>query len=216
MTTQRTTGRSVRSLAPAAMPDRPDRPDRPERPGPLARRGRRTRLAVAAGSTLLAGATLLAGCGSDSPASTASASPTSATSPAAPTSTPLSAPNSPAPGGQPTGTASPTATSTPTRSAGGSQAQAPDAELPHDGGDYGGELISAWTAGDRVAIKRLTSAAAAATITAKKAPTGLILTTCEDDLCSWSSESGARLTLTFDAAKLAGGEPHAILAAKVF
>lgn len=193
MTTQRTTGRSARSLARTAAHDM-----------------RRVAIAVA-GAAFAAG--LLAGCGSDTAASTASAT-AGATGPAASTSTPLSAPNSPAPGGQPTGAAS-TSPATPTRSAGGSQANAPDAELPHDGGDYGGELISAWTAGDRVAIKRLTSASAAATITAKKAPTGLILTTCEDTLCSWSSESGARLTLTFDGAKLADGEPHAILAAKV-
>lgn len=178
---------------------------------------------------LLSAAALLTACGSNEPAATATAttatttqSPTTTRSPMTdPTTEPtrssrtqLSEPNSPAPGGRPpqqtaTGGAAPTRTS-----GGGAQAPA-GGELPKDGGDYGDELISAWRAGDSTAVAALTSSSAAAALGRAKPPADLLLVACEDNLCSWSSESGKRLTLTFDAAKLAQGATHAVTSAKV-
>ncbi len=187
---------------------------------PAAAAGLRARRAWCA-ATLL-GVVALAGCGSNDPAPSATASsPTTTAATAATTATDtttataLASPGSAAPTGTLPASATRQATSPATSTRGGSAVKQPDVELPTDAGDYGGELISAWQAGDRVAVEALTSAAAAATITGKKAPTGLILTACEDDMCSWSSESGARLTLTYDQGKLADGAPHAVLAAKV-
>ncbi|MDO5711163.1 MAG: hypothetical protein Q4P32_05415, partial [Micrococcales bacterium] len=55
----------------------------------------------------------------------------------------------------------------------------------------------------------------AARLSSTKAPKGLLLTTCEANLCSWSNEVGARVTLTFDRAKVSARAAHAVTAAKV-
>ncbi|GAB95575.1 hypothetical protein BJY21_001073 [Kineosphaera limosa] len=179
--------------------------------GPDSRRSRR--LAVAAVGALT-GALLLAGCGSNTPDTAATATaPATQTEPATQSpSTPLSAPNSPATGGQSTAQGTP-ATKAPTSAAtatGGARAQ-----LPTDAGEYGGELISAWQAGDTAAMGDLVTAGAMSSLRGATAPDDLLLTACEDNLCSWSNEAGARLTLTYDSDKVAAGAKHAITAARV-
>lgn len=87
--------------------------------------------------------------------------------------------------------------------------------LPRDAGDYGEALIEAWQAGDSARVGTLAAPAAAAALRAAKAPKDLLLTTCEDAMCSWSTEAGERLTLTYDLKKVKAGAAHAVTAAKV-
>lgn len=149
-------------------------------------------------TALVAGAALLTACGSTTPSQTASASATSPTG--ASTATPL-ATNSPVDGATP--------------AAPGQDQPGQSGPRARSTGDYGQALIGAWTAGDTAAIADLASASAAATLKAAKAPTGLLLTVCEDNLCSWSNEAGKRVTLTFDTAKVSAGGAQAVTAAKL-
>lgn len=170
---------------------------------------RRPMVAVGA----LAGALLLAGCGSNEPpAASGTASqpaPTTAT-------TALSEPNSPAPGGQaggqPTQEPGPAQTSAASKTASGRTVAG---ALPKDAGEYGEQLVAAWQAGNLDKVATMATDSALGTLRGTRAPSGLLRTVCEDDMCSWSNEGGARLTLTYDPAKLAAGAGHAVTAARV-
>lgn len=150
-------------------------------------------------ASLVAGAALLASCGS-TPSEGATAS---ATSTPTATATPLatnSAVDSTTPASVKAGTAAPSKASTP---------------RPRDAGDYGQVLLDSWAAGKTAAVADFASSSAAATLRGAKAPSGLLLTTCEDNLCSWSNEAGKRVTLTFDTAKVSAGAAHAVTKATV-
>ncbi len=182
-----------------------------DRPKTTDTSSRATRLAVGA-TALVAGVVLLGGCGSSSTTPTSNATvAASATTPAA-TSDPNPAPSSP----QTSDETSDGTTGGEATAKGSTTGQATKAmELPRDAGDYGEALIAAWQAGDSAQIATLMAPAAAATLRSAKAPKDLIHAACEDNLCSWSTEAGARVTLTFDAKKVASGATHAVTAAKV-
>lgn len=169
--------------------------DRPTRP--TARRA----LGVAA---LVASFALVGACGSPATAPTSSATAT-ATPAAAPstTDTPRATPSTPDDDTSSGWSGATTVTRSATQT------------LPMDAADYGEALITAWQADDDARLAALASPAAAATLNAAKAPADLIATTCEANLCSWTTEDGARLTLTYDLKKVAAGAPQAVTAAKV-
>ncbi len=181
-----------------------------DRPKTTDTSSRATRLAVGA-TALVAGVVLLGGCGSSSTTPTSNATvAASATTPAA-TSDPNPAPSSP----QTSDETSDGTTGGEATAKGSTTGQATKAmELPRDAGDYGEALIAAWQAGDSTKVAAMTSPAAASALRGA-APKDLLLATCEANLCSWSTEAGARVTLTFDAKKVASGATHAVTAAKV-
>lgn len=197
-----------------------------ERPMTLRRRAAlpTTRQSLRA-AALIAGIALVGACGSPStaPASNTTASASAAASPSASTTTsptsPMS-PTSPVPSSSQGAEREPSTPGGSESSAGTSGGQttakgttAPT--LPRDAGDYGEALIEAWQAGDTSRIATLASPAAAAALRSAKAPRDLLLTACEDALCSWSNEAGARLTLTYDPAKVSAGRAQAVTAAKI-
>lgn len=169
-------------------------------------------VALAASTVALATA-----CGSSS-APTASTA--SATSPAAATS----ASASPSPSTTATSAAAP-APGTPTRhatSAAPTQSHSASATTPAGGvvlptsaGDYGQGLITAWAARDKNAMGTYATPAVVAQLSAAKAPSKLLRTACEGDMCSWSNEAGQRVTLTLDLKKVGAAGTHAVTAAKV-
>ena len=76
-------------------------------------------------------------------------------------------------------------------------------------------LLAAVRGGFADRVARMASPAAVRQLNRVDVPSGLVLTTCEDDLCSWSNESGERVTMTFDAAKLGAGAQQAVTGVKV-
>ena len=184
------------SMTPDRMADKPFTRLLEVPPGVGTRRG----LALAA--VIVAGALLITACGteastSSAPTTTAAASATSTPgSPTSPTS-PASASSS---GDSTTGTGGP-----------GTASEA----LPTYGGEYGDTLLAAVRGGYDNRVATLATPAAVRQLRGLDLPNGLMLTTCEDHLCSWSNEHGDRVTMTFDAAKLAAGAQQAITAVKV-
>ncbi|WP_157087019.1 hypothetical protein [Piscicoccus intestinalis] len=163
-----------------------------------------TRRGLALAAVVVAGALLIAACGTE--ASTSSAPTTAATS----------ATSSPASPTSPSSPSSPTTPSNPGGSTSGTGGQETASEaLPTNGGEYGHTLLAAVRGGydDRVAT--MATPAVVRQLRGLDLPNGLMLTTCEDHLCSWSNESGDRVTMTFDAAKLSAGAQQAVTAVKV-
>lgn len=176
---------------------------------------RRT-LAVAAAMC----AVLATGCGQaeDETADSGPASPTTtpvvATTPTE-TETPTeAATEDSAAGAAPTETAESTPTATPTRTS-AQRSAAPTASptretqnRQQDGsggsvsqttpGEYGDAAVQAWSAGDTATLNRYVASGARSSL-GGSAPTGdLLRVACEGDMCSYTTEEGRRVTLTFD------------------
>ncbi len=157
-----------------------------------------TRRGLALAAVIVAGALLVAACGTEASTSSAPTTTTPATSAAAPATSSPASPTTP--GGSTAGT--------------GGQETASEA-LPTNGGEYGDTLLAAVRGGFADRVARMASPAAVRQLNRVDVPSGLVLTTCEDDLCSWSNESGERVTMTFDAAKLGAGAQQAVTGVKV-
>ncbi|MBO3130054.1 hypothetical protein [Dermatophilus congolensis] len=87
--------------------------------------------------------------------------------------------------------------------------------LPTSAGDYTESLIQAWNAGDKGAMNTYATAGVVDKLTSSSPKGALLRTACEDDMCSYSSESGRRVTLTVDPAKVDAGTRQAVTGVKI-
>lgn len=93
------------------------------------------------------------------------------------------------------------------------EAPAPtESRLPISPGDYSEGLMQAWTSGDTAAMREFATPAVVEQLVGNAPDDALLRTACEDDMCSYSTESGGRVTLTLDVAKVDIGAPHAVTA----
>lgn len=168
---------------------------------------------------------LLTACGSTTPAgpaSTASAPPPAVSITSEPASTPPADEPDVAPSTPTAPTASRPATTTrPSTSPSTSPTSSPTtgpttgptragAAQPTQPGEYGDAALAAARRGDAAAVARSSTPAIAARLVEAKPPADLLRTACEDDMCSWSNEKGARVTMTFDLDKVGRGANGAI------
>lgn len=89
---------------------------------------------------------------------------------------------------------------------------AAESHLPTSPGDYSEGLMQAWTSGDTAAMREFTTPAVVEQLVGNAPDDALLRTACEDDMCSYSTESGGRVTLTLDVAKVDVGAPQAVTA----
>lgn len=87
--------------------------------------------------------------------------------------------------------------------------------LPTAAGDYSEGLMQAWTAGDTGAMNEYATSGVVEQLAATSPSGALLRTACEGDMCSYSTDSGSRVTVTFDAAKVDAGAPRAITAVTI-
>ena len=89
------------------------------------------------------------------------------------------------------------------------------AALPRETVDYGQLLLDAYVKRNTTLVSRLASPAAASSLKRVRQPNRLMRTACEDDMCSWSDETGRRLTMTFDVRRVSRGAERGVTAVKV-
>ncbi|STD12115.1 Uncharacterised protein [Dermatophilus congolensis] len=87
--------------------------------------------------------------------------------------------------------------------------------LPTSAGDYTESLVQAWNAGDKGAMNTYATAGVVDKLTSSSPKGALLRTACEDDMCSYTSESGRRVTLTVDPAKVDAGTRQAVTGVKI-
>lgn len=165
---------------------------------------------------------VLAACGqSEQEEPTGATSPT--TTPVAATATAAATPtetatSEPAPatetttGGDSTPTSTPQATQRTNSQQGSGSATGTVSETTP--GDYGDAAVTAWAAGDLDTARKYVSSSAASGL--GSAPEGeLLRVACEGDMCSYTTEAGERVTLTFDLSTVEAGQAGGIVAVKV-
>lgn len=83
-------------------------------------------------------------------------------------------------------------------------------------GDYADAAVAAVTEGDTATAKKYFAPSAIAGVNPATLPkTPLLRTACEDNLCSFASEDGKRVTLTLDLTKVKKGATGAITKVKI-
>lgn len=172
---------------------------------------------------------VLAGCGQNQEPTT-----TGATS-ALPT-TPVTATTSTAATSEPTPSAETTFSATATRSATSSptpdstvvtNSLAPkDRKTPAGGNagstvpekspeDYGDAAVNAWARGDHATVAKYVSRNARAQASSTPPAGELLRVACDGDMCSYTTEDGKRVTLTFDLATVKAGKTGGITGIKI-
>lgn len=176
----------------------------------------KTRRTLAASAALCA---VLAGCGQNETTNTGSTAPTSpaVATTAAPTTSPTEEPTategsaqSSAPAASETGAATPRGTATSKDAARGA------VTVPQtDPGDYGDAAVKAWAAGDKATLAKYVSGSAVADLGSGVPEGELLRTACDGDMCSYTTDAGKRVTLTFDLDAVKAGKGGGIVGAKV-
>lgn len=104
----------------------------------------------------------------------------------------------------------------PQRSAPNSTSEKADkTSLPTNPGDYSEALMQAWNSGNTVSMKLYATDAVVAQLASTKVDGALLRTACEDNMCSYTTESGTRVTLTLDTTKVDAGSSQAVTAVKI-